>query len=136
MPNRPSARLTEALSALEVARATSDPAPKLDLFGPPADLEPVMGAIESVAEHAGEEWKAQALAVVERVARALPELTVEDVAPLVEATVDMRALGAIMLTAKRRGWIVAAGYVAAGAERHAKPIRLWRSRLYRSEVAS
>jgi hypothetical protein len=136
MPDRPSTRLAEALSALEAARATSEPARELDLFGPVADVDPIMRAIASVADHAGEAWRAQALAIVERVARALPELTIEDVAPHVELTVDRRALGAVMIEAKRRGWIVPEGYVTSNAERHHKPIRLWRSRLHRAEAAS
>lgn len=121
MPSRPSTRLLEAQAALNAHRA---------LEGPP-DL---FSVIESVGANAGEDWNAHALAVVENVARSRPELTVEDVAPHVQETVDRRALGAVMLTAKRKGWLEPLGYVNAGIERHAKPIRLWRSRLYKAET--
>jgi hypothetical protein len=116
-------RLLEAQAALASYRDTHA---QPDLFS----------AIESVADHAGEPWKEQAIAVLEHVARERPELTVEDVAPLVEVTVDMRALGAIKLTGKRRGWLEPLGYVNANAERHRKPIRLWRSRLYRGGLTT
>src|SRR5262245_29553274 len=96
MSGRSSARLRDARAALDgfrQKRVVRQP----DLFS----------AIESVADHAGAPWQEHALAVVERVARERAELTVEDISPHVEPTIDMRALGAIMLTAKRRGWLVA-----------------------------
>jgi hypothetical protein len=67
---------------------------------------------------------------VRDLARTHDEFTVEDIAPLVQATYDLRALGGIMLQAKRHGWIEAAGYVNSGRARHGKPIRCWRSRLF------
>jgi hypothetical protein len=114
-----SGRLSEAAGALEDYRRSKQ-VEQPDLFS----------AIESVAEHAGGEWRDHALEVVRNVACSRELFTVEDVAPLVGATIDRRALGAVMLTAKRRGWIQPEGYVNAGAERHAKPIRQWRSQLY------
>jgi hypothetical protein len=134
MPSRSSARLNEALAALDAARARQEVGRELDLFGPPADLAPVARAIESVTEHAGPEWRYEALAVVERAARAQSELTVEDIAPHVPPTIDRRALGGVMVEAKRRGWLEPLGYVSSGAERHHKPIRLWRSRIHRVEA--
>lgn len=124
MSPRPSTRLREAQAAIASYRAQQAAQPdQPDLFS-------TLAAIESVAEHAGDEWRTAALEVVQRVARSRPTLTIEDVAPLVPDTPDRRALGYVMLAAKTSGWLEALGYVNSGAERHGKPIRLWRSRLH------
>jgi hypothetical protein len=52
MSNRPSPRLTEALAALDAARGNREAPRELDLFGPPANVDPVIRAIECVAVHA------------------------------------------------------------------------------------
>jgi hypothetical protein len=115
-----SRRLNEAVAALEdYRRAKAEP----NLFD----------AIERVAEHAGSIWRLEALNALEELARTRETLTVEYLSPLCSTTYDRRALGGILREGKRRRWIEAAGYVNAGAERHGRPVMLWRSLIFRGE---
>src|SRR4051812_42164882 len=74
-------------------------------------------ALESVLDHAGDEWKDQALENIRRAAIAHRELTIDDIE--FPPTIDNRARGSVMLLAARKKWIKNIGYVGGGAGRHA-----------------
>ncbi len=87
-------------------------------------------ALDNVLEHAGDQWKDQALENIRNAALAHRELTIDDIE--FPATIDNRARGSVMLIAARRKWIKNIGNVGGGAGRHARPITLWASNLYGS----
>ena len=93
-------------------------------------------AIERVSKHANPQWKAMAMTTAENLARALQEFTTDDVwfvmGTMGSLTHEPRAMGAITTEAKRRGWIEPTGrYVQSQRkECHARPVLVWRSRIY------
>ncbi len=115
-------RLRQAVTELdayrETARESRDVSP--DLFS----------QIAAVAEHAGTVWTMQTLEAIRQVALTHAELTVEDLDGLIPPTYDLRAVGAVMLEASRRGYIRKLGWVGSGAKRHGRPLRLWASLIY------
>jgi hypothetical protein len=74
------------------------------------------------------EWRAAMLEQIRHVAQGRPSFTVEDLR--IPPTVDKRAVGAVLLTASRRGWIVSDGYVTGGPTRHGRPVTVWHSKVY------
>jgi len=94
-----------------------------DLFSAPAWEDP---------KNPGERWLADALEIVRTAAERRESFTVEDLS--FPSTPDARAVGAVMRSAARKGWIKNGGYVASGRERHGRPVVLWHSTLNR-EVA-
>jgi len=117
-------RLREAVASLAAhRRAKAEAQP--DLFS----------AIASVVEHAGNAWRVATLDAIVTVAQRKPVLTVEDLDGLVPPTVDLRALGGMMLEAQRHGYIRKAGWVTSGRERHGRPVREWVSLIFRDGAA-
>jgi len=126
-------RLDEARAALEAVRAQQAERP-LDLFGPPADLEPVTIAIATAAAHTSTDWKRRALDAVHAAAVRHPELTVEDVDwPDDLEPDDDRARGGVMRAAARSGWIASTRTYRPSErpETHRRPLLVWRSRIAR-----
>ncbi len=116
-------RLHEAVAELDEYRARQAEA-QPDLFS----------VIQAVTEAAGTVWTLEVLEAIVTTAKRKPVLTVEDVSPLCPPTIDMRALGGVMLEAQRRGYITKGGWVTSGRERHGRPVRQWHSRIYRDET--
>jgi len=85
---------------------------------------------------ADEEWKNVALETVKALAEEKPELTADDVwATGLEKPLEARALGGIMNSAKRSGWIVKSGRSrqTTQPESHGADIAIWISNLYKGE---
>jgi hypothetical protein len=83
--------------------------------------------------HADPKWQRVALAVVRHLARKGREFTTNDVLISLEKrqvqTHDLRAIGAVMVEAKKRGWIESAGLVRR-ADKHTRGVTTcWRSPL-------
>lgn len=118
-------RLDDAVTALSAYRESKAPQQD-DLFS----------TIQAVTRAAGTVWTLEVLEAIVETAKRKPVLTVEDVSPLCPPTIDMRALGGVMLEAQRRGYITKGGWVTSGRERHGRPIRAWHSRIYRGGDAA
>lgn len=92
-------------------------------------------AIARVDEGANEEWKAEAMAAVERTCRKLTEFTVdaiqEEMRDAKVETHEGRAMGAIVIQAVRNGWMVRSGVVIKSAQPqcHGNLRTVWRSLL-------
>jgi hypothetical protein len=113
-------RLADAVAALDAHRAERDQADP-DLFS----------AIESVADHAGDEWRDRALDLVHHLALTRDTFTVCHLDPFLPATVDKRAVGWVLRRGARNGWYEAAGYETGDRARHGRPVVRWRSRIFR-----
>ena len=87
-----------------------------------------------VAHNASPDWKEEALAVLARVAKTMPELTTDDVWHLVkEVTHEPRAMGPVMKAGATAGIIEATDRfkLTDRPSRHRAPVRVWRSLVYR-----
>ena len=113
---------------------------QIDLFAARRDREAPKAAakardraIDQVERHADDEWMKLALQFVERVARAVPTFSPDDVWALgLPTTREPRAFGAVMQKAKRAGFCEPTiGFVTSKREKvHATPIRVWRSKIF------
>ena len=117
-------RLRDTVAALDDYRKAKKAAPP-DLFA----------TIAAVTEAAGTVWKLEVIEAIVTVAKRRPTLTVEDLDGLVPPTIDLRALGGVMLEAQRRGYIRKGGWTTSGRERHGRPVREWHSLIYRDGAA-
>jgi hypothetical protein len=120
---RESDRLREARDVLD--RVRSGRAPSL--------FDETDEAIESVADHAGPVWFAQALDSVRRAAIANPTLTALDARMRCTDcdAYDNRAWGQVMRAAAAKGWIRQSGEYRRGpAETHGRPLTVWRSNIF------
>lgn len=99
--------------------------------GDTTDAPSLFDTIAAVIESAGEVWKLEVLEAIVAVAKRKPTLTVEDLDGLVPPTIDLRALGGVMLEAQRRGYIRKGQWVTSGRERHGRPVRQWISLIHR-----
>ena len=116
-----STRFNEAREALEAFRSSMSPMDDTpDLFSKPMS--------DASDRPLSDRWKAEALALIETVARSRSEFTVEDID--FEPAIDNRARGAAMQTAAKRGWLKPLGWVSGDKGRHGRPVRLWASRIY------
>jgi hypothetical protein len=89
---------------------------------------------EGLAEHhqsVTPGWATKALEAVRRAALRCDSLTIDDVDWPADHGADRRSRGSIMRAAAHKGWLEASGWVGGGSERHARPIRIWASRIYR-----
>jgi hypothetical protein len=120
-----SRRLQAAADELAAFRAKRDQT-EPDLFS----------TIEAVVEAAGDVWRLEVLEAIVTIAKRKSVLTVEDITPLAPPTLDMRAIGGVLLDAQRRGYITKGGWVTSGRERHGRPVREWHSRVYRGDDAA
>jgi hypothetical protein len=120
-----SRRLQDAADELAAYRAQRSQA-EPDLFS----------VIESVTRAAGDVWRLEVLEAIVTVAKRKAVLTVEDITPHAPPTIDLRAIGGVMLEAQRRGYITKGGWVTSGRERHGRPVREWASRIYQGGDAA
>lgn len=93
-------------------------------------------SITRVGEHADVEWVAHILDVIYMLAVAQDEMTTDDIWQTVgevAATHEPRALGACMRQAARLGYVKASDRYVPSARPacHARPVRVWRSLIYR-----
>jgi hypothetical protein len=91
--------------------------------------------MERAAENAHEDWMAAAEAGVFKAALELPAVTSDDVFDRIPdgiETDEHRAMGPIMLTAARSGWLIKTGQMVPCRRpvRHLGDVRVWRSLLY------
>lgn len=91
-------------------------------------------AVRRVALNAPQDWKDAALKAVFEIANTWESFTTDDVVDFLERveapqTHELRALGAIMQSAQREGWISPTDRFRATKRksRHAAPVRIWRS---------
>lgn len=95
-------------------------------------------AITRVEEHANSDWKTYALSTVQRVARQCAEFSTDAVLEAMQnapvATHELRALGPVMLSAVKAGYIQPTDRFVncKRASRHKAPVRVWQSLIYRS----
>lgn len=93
-------------------------------------------AIAQVEENAAPDWRTYALATVKQVAERCAEFSTDKILEaMTDAPVwthELRALGPIMLSAARAGFIVATDkFVTSDSiSRHRSPKRVWKSNLY------
>lgn len=96
-------------------------------------------SIAQAEDHADPDWRAYALAAVKQVAERYAEFSTDKVLEAMTAapvfTHELRALGPVMVSAQRAGYIVATNRFenSASVSRHRAPKRVWRSQLYRLE---
>lgn len=93
-------------------------------------------AMRQVDEAANEQWKFAAFAATVEAARNLPTLTADDVQEILAtkdvATHEGRAMGPVMMRAKREGVIEATPDFRSSkrANLHAMPKRVWKSLIH------
>src|SRR5689334_16130981 len=98
----------------------------------------IFSSIQRAMDHATPGWKEVALRIIREIAETQPELTTDDVWPLIEKspwdTHEPRALGPIMIHAAKRGWITATDRAVKSnrKECHHRKIQIWQSRLFPS----
>ena len=110
---------------------------------PEEEREETAEAVAAITSRTSEDWRASALAAVRVVAERQTILTTEDVwlylhdeGETVEVH-DHRAMGPIMIAARRAGWIERreGAYQDALRMSHGRPLRLWNSCLCKLEMA-
>ncbi len=91
-------------------------------------------AVKRSYDHADDEWRAMALDCVKHVAQRHETFTVNDVRDLVQLshlkTHDNRAMGGVMKTAQRIGYIAPTGESIPSVVGHKVPIQIWKSLIY------
>jgi hypothetical protein len=110
-------RLRAAVAALELHRQQRAEEEPPDLFS----------QLESVADHAGHEWRDRALDLVHWLALTRDTFIVCDLDPYLPPTIDRRAVGWVLRRGARNGWYHALGYENGGPSRHGRPVVLWQS---------
>jgi hypothetical protein len=122
-------RLRQAVAALEHSRtgaAGNGSSPQEpDLFS----------QLESVADHAGAQWRDRAQDLVHWIAMTRQTFTVCDLDPYLPPTADRRAVGWVLRRGARNGWYAAIGYESGGPSRHGRPVVVWRSLINRGTAA-
>lgn len=88
-------------------------------------------AIEAVENHADVEWNAQALEAVERICQRLAEFISDDIWDSgLESTREDRALGPVLMKARRMGWCVKTDRVRPSKRSHMSGKPVWKSMLF------
>lgn len=91
--------------------------------------------IEQGFENAHEEWRAMALDCLHKVCLSYDTFTVNDVRALVERsplkTHDNRAMGGIIKTGQREGWLAPTGESIPSVVGHKVHIQIWKSLIYK-----
>ncbi len=114
------------------------PKPPDDLFDLAAARAARDNGMAQANENAEDQWKRAALACVHTVALRQASLVSDDVEKILREmpveTHEKRALGPIMLQARKKGWIESTGtYVQSSQKQcHANTVTLWRSLLFRA----
>lgn len=122
-------------------RSSSDcpdtPGTEPTLFDPERGAELRDDGIARAEAHAEVQWKDAALDAVLACARQLPRFTTDEVYAhgllVGYSTHELRAMGGIMRRACTQGWIVPTDDYrpTARPEAHRRPMRVWRSLVYR-----
>ena len=102
----------------------------LPLFAAVEARDRAMAQVEGAADDA---WKAAALDAVRRAALAMPDFIVDQVWAFIPAGVsthDSRAMGPVIMAAKKAGIIEASDAFRPSPRRHASPQRVWRSLIH------
>lgn len=93
-------------------------------------------AIARAERHADDRWKSLTFSIIKHLAESLPEFTTDHVWTWLQEypeihTHERRALGSMMRAAGKSGWIEPTDrYVnSQRPECHARPVKVWRSRL-------
>lgn len=91
-------------------------------------------AIARGYDHARAEWKLAALQLVYDMAAGTEKFSVNDfrrkLLELPMQTHDLRAIGGLMTTAKRYGWIERSGETSGSLVAHLVPVQVWKSLIY------
>jgi len=94
-------------------------------------------AIARAERHALQQWKDLTMATIKELAVMCPRFTTDDVWIELSRTPDVathepRALGSMMRAAYKLGWIVPTDQYenSVRPECHARPVKIWASRLY------
>lgn len=91
--------------------------------------------IERSIDHAHEEWRNMALRCLHEVCINNEFFTVNDVRDIVKTshlkTHDNRAMGGVMVTGKKEGWLVPTGKTIPSVVGHKVHIQIWKSLLYK-----
>jgi hypothetical protein len=97
-----------------------------------AAIESLQLALDLVEEGADPDWKVAALAAVEKTCKELREFISDDVWRTggLDLTRENRALGPVILTARRLGWCDKTGRYLSSTRSHLRPMPIWRSHLY------
>lgn len=106
------------------------------LFDYAASLEAKADGMQRAADHADADWKAQALDAVWRVARGNETFIVDALWEVLDKPAEGRALGPVMLTAARKGWIRKTDRVrnTSQVKSHAAPVSVWQSLIYQPRI--
>ncbi len=94
-------------------------------------------AIEKGYQNANDDWKNMAMECVRVICVQQPSFTMNDVRWLVEAspikTQDNRAMGGVMRTAQKLGWVEPTGQTIISKVGHKSLLQIWRSKLFKSK---
>ena len=92
-------------------------------------------AIQQVDENADQQWKEEALEVVQKLAWCLEEFTPDHIWNVIRKPREPSALGPVMRRAVREGWIEPTERFVKSKipTRHCHNIRVWHSRIYLKE---
>lgn len=90
--------------------------------------------IERSLENAHEQWRAMALRCLLEVCKSNEFFTVNDVRDVVKKshlkTHDNRAMGGVMVTGRKEGWLAPTGRTIPSVVGHKVHIQVWKSLLY------
>lgn len=94
-------------------------------------------ALNQVEENADDGWKEQAIQAIETTCRTREEFISDDIweAGGLESTREDRALGPILLRAKRLGWCEKTGRLLPSRRSHLSGKPVWRSLIYERNTA-
>lgn len=96
--------------------------------------EETRGAIKRVDENADDEWKQTALEAVRRTCEQLPEFISDDIWDQgLDSTREDRALGPILMKAKKEGWCVKTDRLRPSVRSHLSGKPVWKSLLFQEE---
>lgn len=94
-------------------------------------------AVAQGFENAHDAWRAMALECLQQICLTKAEFTVNDVRDLVQLsdlkTHDNRAMGGVMVTGKRNGWLMPTGRSIPSVVGHKVHIQIWKSLIYRGK---
>lgn len=94
-------------------------------------------AVEQGLDNANVEWRTKALEELHNIATRMQTFTVNDFRERVDqsglVTHDKRAMGGVMRTGVKLGWIEKTGQSIPSRVGHLAPLQIWRSKVYGSK---